>query len=37
MSHDQGWIGVDLDGTLAWYDGEYNGPYYIGSYECKVE
>ncbi len=29
MSREQGWIGVDLDGTLAYYDG-WKGPYHIG-------
>jgi hypothetical protein len=28
--HVQGWIGVDLDGTLAVYDG-WRGPYHIGA------
>ena len=27
---DQGWIGVDLDGTLAHYDGEHHGDEHIG-------
>jgi hypothetical protein len=25
-----GWYGVDLDGTLAFYDGNWNGPDHIG-------
>lgn len=29
MSNDNGWIGVDLDGTLARYDG-WKGPEHIG-------
>ena len=29
MSNNKGWIGVDLDGTLAQYDG-YKGPTHIG-------
>jgi hypothetical protein len=29
MRHEGGWIGVDLDGTLATYDG-YRGPAHIG-------
>lgn len=30
MSEHKGWIGVDLDGTLAHYDG-WKGPFHIGA------
>ena len=30
MTENMGWIGVDLDGTLAYYDGNWRGGYKIG-------
>ena len=31
MQMAEGWIGVDLDGTLAYSDGSWRGPHYIGA------